>query len=449
MFQRLVPPLLPASILAVLLLLVLSLLSSGCGGGGDGGDADSTGVASAEGAPDGEAAPEDAVDSEEDEEGSDSRKRERPITVNAARVARGELVIPVIAEGAIRARKETEIKAEVGGRIESIHVEEGQRVEKGRQIARIDDRDYQIALEEANSRYLEALGKLAADGLDRGANPGAAVDLKAKLEELDRLREKGAITAEERRRKGLEIEVEAVKQGAYRDELVEVRSGLAAARADVGQAKLNLERTRITAPFSGVVKNLHLAAGERVTNEQKVCDLIDNVNIEADVAVLESDLAGLEVGRAALLEVPALKETLLVRVDVISPDIDSDSRTCRVLMRFQNEDGRIRPGMYVRAAIAGEIHPDRLLVPREAILTRDGRPLLFKVEGDRSEWVYVTLGLANERFVEIERVIQGGPLDPGDLVVVSDHLTLTHQALVKVKDVIEPTTLWASSADEE
>ena len=52
---------------------------------------------------------------------------------------------------------------------------------------------------------------------------------------------------------------------------------------------------------------------------------------------------------------------------------------------------------------------DRLLVPREAIVTRDGRPVLFKVEDDRARWVYVQLGQQNDQLVEIARVDQGGP----------------------------------------
>ena len=80
--------------------------------------------------------------------------------------------------------------------------------------------------------------------------------------------------------------------------------------------------------------------------------------------------------------------------------------------------------MFVRAAIAGQVFEDRLLVPREAILTRDGRPVVFKVEDDRAQWVYVKLGERNDHLVEIARIDQGGPLDPGTLVVVDNHLTL-------------------------
>jgi multidrug efflux pump subunit AcrA (membrane-fusion protein) len=133
----------------------------------------------------------------------------------------------------------------------------------------------------------------------------------------------------------------------------------------------------------------------------------------------------------------------------MSPEIDPQSRTCKLLMRFKNKEVRVRPGMFVRAAIAGEIYPDRLLVPREAILTRDGRPLLFKVADDRAEWVYLQTGLSNDRLIEITKVVQGGPLDPGTLVVVSNHLTLSHKAKIKVRKVVDTKFAFASSPAEK
>jgi multidrug efflux pump subunit AcrA (membrane-fusion protein) len=117
-----------------------------------------------------------------------------------------------------------------------------------------------------------------------------------------------------------------------------------------------------------------------------------------------------------------------------------------VLLRLRSTGGRVKPGMFVRAAIAGQLHQGRVLVPRAAILTRDGRPLLFKVEDDRARWVYVQLGQRNDAAVEIERVLQGGPLDPGTLVIVDNHLTLTHETKVKVSRTVPLDDPWAQRA---
>jgi len=231
-------------------------------------------------------------------------------------------------------------------------------------------------------------------------------------------------------------------------DIAAARSGLSAARTALERARLNLEKTKIRAPFTGVVTGIGVSEGEQVGNGTLICNLVNNTDIEADVGVLESDMAHLRKGSPALLVVPSLQETLRVRVDVISPEFDKASRTCEVLLRFHCKDGRVRPGMFVRAIIAGETYSDRLLVPKEAVLVRDGRPLVFKVEDKRSKWLYILPGRKNDYAVEIERVLQGGKLEPGDLVIVSNHLTLSHDAKVKVKKIVPLPDPWRSSDED-
>lgn len=444
------------SFCALLALVLLLLVAGGCSGETQSGEDTPGDEASAEAGEDGgseAAADEDKRGKEEDdsekkEDKQKKPKKERATSIKASPVSRAELVIPVIAEGSIRARYSTEIKFEIAGRIEKVWVQEGQRVRKGQKLVSLDDREYRLALEEARARYLQALGQLAVE--EEGYNgQDAERSLEERTGELKKLERDGVITRQERLDRELELGMEAVRDGAYRRELLEVRSGLSAARADSQRCELDLERTELRAPFTGVITGMTLSAGERVQVGQLLGRLVDDVNIEAEVGVLESDLGALEVGRLARLTIPALQETFEVQVDVISPEIEEESRTCRVLLRMRSEDGRVKPGMFARAAIAGQIYPDRLLVPREAILTRDGRPMLFKVEEDRARWVYVKLGLRNDHVVEIARVDQGGPLDPGTLVVVDNHLTLTHDAKVKVKKRLEISDPWTAPAAEE
>lgn len=367
-------------------------------------------------------------------------------------MVRRDLVLPVKAEGSVRARHTSQIKFERAGRVDRVYVQEGQRVRSGQLLVKLDDRELQLSLEEATSRYLQGLGRLAVEEDKNPASRGAERTLEEQRAELERRERAGEIARDERLDRELELGMSAVRDGAYRRELLEVRSGVAAARADAARLRIELERTEVRAPFAGVVSALDLNPGENVQAGQAVCRLVDDVNVEAAVGVLESDLAVVAVGKPALLEVPALGRSIPLQVDVIDPEVAADSRTCRVLLRLRGDEQRVKPGMFVRAAIAGEVLADRLLVPREAIVTRDGRPVLFKVEGDRSQWVYVQLGRQNDRLVEIERVDQGGPLDPGTQVIVSNHLTMTHNAKIKVKETIEVPDLWGAAvadADDE
>jgi multidrug efflux pump subunit AcrA (membrane-fusion protein) len=84
-----------------------------------------------------------------------------------------------------------------------------------------------------------------------------------------------------------------------------------------------------------------------------------------------------------------------------------------------------------------------LLVPQDAVLIRDDRPLVFKRDDDRAKWLYVDIGLQNDEWVEILSVHSGGSLAPGDEVVVSDHLTLAHEAKIKVRKRLPANDRWA------
>ena len=443
----------------LLCIALFAVAAAGCNrgsGAGSGAPADSSAAAASDAPADQGEADKGAAETESADQataaaaGGEEAKpkaREQVATVNAARVSRGELVVSVVAEGALRARRSTLVRVEVGGRIDKLAVEEGQAVRKGQPLVVLDGREYRIAMEEARARYLRALGVIAVEEDSLGGNTDPQA-LEQKLAELDALEKDGTLSREARRAREIDLGVQALRDGGFRRELVEARSGLSQARADEERARLNLERTVVRAPFDGIVSELRLTVGQLLGVGETVCTLVDNVALEAELGVLESDVGGLEIGRPALVIVPALDETLRVKVDVINPSIDPQSRTCRVLARVRNTDGHLQPGMFVRAAIAGKIYPDKLLVPNEAILTRDGRPLVFKVENDQAKWVYVQLGLRNDRFAEVESVLQGGPLDEGTLVVVSDHLTLAHDAKVKVRRVVDMTVAWSAGAED-
>jgi membrane fusion protein (multidrug efflux system) len=442
-------------LLIVLLLTVcLALVLAACGTdnqAAESADGDSTSVAAAEGSmeSDGENfGQKDDEKKSDDKEKKKKKKKERSTTVRASLAFSGDLVKPVIAEGTIRARNSAEIRAEIPGKITRVYAEEGQGLRRGQLIAKIDDREYQVAAEEARATYLQTLSLLAIEEDDLKAQ-AMAQEMRDEFANLERLERTGEITPEERLAREIELDVEALKGGKFRVEIAAARSGVSQARAALERARLNLERTEIRAPFNGVMTGLTLSPGEMVTANEAICNIVDNVNIEAEVGVLEADLAYVAKGKPTLLAVPALGETLRVQVDVVSPQFDRESRTCQVLIRLEDESGRIRPGMFVRALIAGQTFIDRLLVPREAILTRDDRPLLFKVEDNRAKWLYVRLGESNDDLVEITKVLQGGQLAPGDKVVVSDHLTLTHEAKVKVKKTLPVNDPWVAFSREE
>ncbi|MFT5232707.1 MAG: RND family efflux transporter MFP subunit [Candidatus Krumholzibacteriia bacterium] len=420
-------------LLAFASLFIATLLVAGCSGGeGDGSGADSTSVA--------EAGEDGAADS--DSTKAKEPTKEKSIRVNVGEIRRGDLVLPVYADGAIRTPQSVSIKTKVGGELLKVLVRDGDRVRKGQVIARIDSREYEISLEESRYRHLEALSQMAAEADTFVTNDKAMTDFRQGRDNLDDALKRGSITREEHQSKILELEMNSLQAGAFRNAVFQQRTGLADARMAEERAKLNLEYTAIKAPFSGIVQGLIVVAGEMLTVNSPVCTVFNNENLEAVVNVLEADLGHLAEGRPVLLAIPATGDTLQAVIDVISPTLDEATRTCELLIRFDNPEGRFRPGMFVRAQIAGIIFPDKLLAPKASLLIRDNRPLVFKREDDRARWLYVDVGLQNEEWVEILKVHSGGSLAPGEEVVVSDHLTLAHEAKIKVRKHINPVDRW-------
>jgi multidrug efflux pump subunit AcrA (membrane-fusion protein) len=411
-----------------ILIAFMLALASGCGGGAsDAGGSDSTQA---------------AAEADSTENGDQPKKKEKAISVDAGEVRRGEMVMPVYADGVIRTPRSVEIRTKVGGELIKVLVKDGDRVRAGQLIGKIDPREYAINLDESRYSRFRALSSIAAESDTFTVDKDALAAFVAARTELDDQLQSGRISEEQYRVRRFELEIDALQKGAFRQEVFEQRTGLAEARMAEERARLNLENTELRAPFAGVVQGLTVVPGEIVSVGTPICTIYNNERLEAVANVLEADLGNLVEGRPALLVIPATGDTLQTEIAVISPNLDEASRTCEIIIRFDNIDGRLRPGMFVRAQIAGWIHPDRLMVPKDAVLLRDNRPLVFKVMGDRAQWLYVDTGLENDSWVEILRVHSGGSLEPGDRVVVSDHLTLAHEAKIKIRRTRPPKDRW-------
>ena len=428
----------------ITLLGLISLLTifgmAGCFGlGGDGTGADSTGTQAAA----------DADTSGGEDDNAKAALKEKSIKVNIGQIRRGELVLPVYADGAIRTPKSVEVKARVGGQLTGVLVRDGDRVQKGQLLARIDQREYRISLEESRFRHLQALSQMAAEIDTYTVDHQALSEFSSSKLELERQLKRGSLGRDEYQNRLIELEMAALRKGAFRETVLQQRTGLADARMAEERARLNLDYTEIKAPFGGIVQNLTVVEGEFLSTGATVCSIFDNSKLEATVNVLEADLGHLAEGRPALLTIPATGDTLETTIEVISPTLDTASRTCQIILRFDNPDGTFRPGMFVRAQIAGWIYHDKLLAPKDALLIRDSRTLVFKKEDDRAKWLYVDPGLENDDWVEILGVHSGGSLAAGDEVVVSDHLTLAHEAKIQVRKRVPPANRWAFAAAAE
>lgn len=348
---------------------------------------------------------------------------------------KGTLIKRITATGIVKASKDVDVIPRITGEIKDLPVAEGQFVHKGDLLLRLDDREYQIACKEAEHRLLDAqieygLMKSGAVPFRRDtARSATLIDAKQRFEQAEKAYHQGQITEQEYQRARRDYEVALTFSSVNREDVVANKSGLNQAQQAVERGKLNLSYTEIRAPFSGVVANCSdLVVGGTVQAGKSYCKLADISKLRLEVGVLESEIRLIQVGRKAEIALPAYPEEKFVGKTVtISPIVDTESKTCKVMIESNNPAGKIKPGMFAQARLDAEIYTNRLLVPKEALLVRDQRKLVFTVEGDLAKWCYVETGLESDEYVEIKSGIA-----EGDTVIVSGHYTLSHDAKIHI-----------------
>lgn len=312
-------------------------------------------------------------------------------------VRRGDLVLTVSTTGQIRSEAVVPLKVEAVGTVIEILARPGQPVRRHQPIVKLDPRPFDIAVEEAEAALREAQLRLLDNTLPDSLVSGRSVT-------GERLRN------------------------------AEVRSGVEAARVRLDRAKYERERAVIAAPFDGTLDDLRVSLGERVNTGQEIGKLVDLRNLRIDAAVLEHDLPLIRVGGEATVSTAAAPDRpVRGRIAAVLPLVDSTTRAGTALIRVRGTP-LFRPGMYADVRLEATRLTDRILVPERAVIQRDGRPLVFVVRDGRAQWTYIQPGRSNGFETEVLPDSSTGqiPLSPGDMVLVEGHLTLTHDAPVRV-----------------
>ena len=312
-------------------------------------------------------------------------------------VRRGDLVLSVITTGQVRAEQTAMIKSETQGTISEVLVRAGERVRAGQALVKVDPRPLDLDVQEAEARLAAANLRL----LDNTV-PDSIVTGKALTG--DRLRN------------------------------AEVRAGLEEARVALARSKFRRDKATVIAPFDGVMDEIKVTIGDRLTEGQDIGRVVNLDLLRIDAAVLEHDLPLVRVGGVAVATASAMPDRPVHgTIAAVLPTVDSATRAGRALIRARG-NGILRPGMYADVRLEASRLTDRTVVPARAVIERDGRPLVFVVKGGRAQWTYILPGRTNGLETEVLPDSSTGqiPVQPGDVVLVEGHLTLTHDAPVRV-----------------
>lgn len=369
---------------------------------------------------------------------------EAPIPVQVAPAMRRDLVVRITATGTTRAFRQLTMTTQVAGSIWQLRVKEGDAVVAGDTLLQLDDAEYRLVLQEAEEalkqatlKYGEQLGERR-QALIRTQGE-SFLDLEEALANFQQAKDEwqaGRISKEAYLLAEREYAAAKMFAEAHKKSLIATRSGLSAALLAVEKARLNLQRTILIAPFSGVVGNLKIQAGQQLNAGSECFTLFDLDSLLIDIDVLESQIALVQPGRRAEARFSAFpNEVFKGRVWTVNPVVDQEKKVRRATVLLPNPKHKILPGMHASVRLDARIYPDRLLVPREAVVFRDQRPVVFiarkNQEGKlRAVWSYVELGRQNEDYVEI--LSSRFNLKEGEQVIISNHYTMVHDAPIRI-----------------
>lgn len=315
--------------------------------------------------------------------------------VEVVTLRRQTFPMQLVANGKLAAAQRSALYFAESGQIVELPVQNGSSVARGAVLARLDDAEQRTVLESARIE------------LER-----------TRLEYLDVLAGLGWAVADS-----------ASVPADVRD-LAGIRSGYSAARNAYAKAQRALAGTVLRAPFGGKVADLKLNRWDR-TGSEPFCTLIADGSFDVTFSALESEYGFLERGLAVHVVPFGQERSFSGRIRSINPTIDKNGQIT-VTASIPGGKGLL-DGMNVRVTVDRDA-PRQLVVPKSAVVIRDGLEVLFRHRDGKAEWVYVHTLLANsDSYAVTANTDRGAALDEGDEVIVSGNLNLADGSSVVVK----------------
>lgn len=294
----------------------------------------------------------------------------------------------LISNGKAFSCRKAVVPFKINGIISELKIVNGQRVANGDLIAVIEDFEYRSRLESAR-QSLERAGINFKDDLISNYFTSDSSGLSPEKIKMSR-----------------------------------IRSGLNDAQLALKVAEYNHSNTRIYAPISGIVANLEATALNPSQNYRDLCTIISDETMYVEFPVIESEFSLIRKDMPVDIK-PFINDSLNIsgRITEINPQVD-ETGMIKVRAEFRN-NGRLIDGMNVRVLIRKPV-PDRLVIPKEALVIRQGKDVIFVRQDSLAIWKYVNVEFENSTSVSLK-----DGLEPGDLVIVSGNVNLAHETVVK------------------
>jgi membrane fusion protein (multidrug efflux system) len=316
----------------------------------------------------------------------DGKGERRPIPVEVANAIQSASATEILAIGSLMSDESVDVTSETAGRVQEILFEEGNRVNAGDVLVKLDD---SLALAELK---------------DAEARIGLA---QATYDRSRALQKTGAATKQ-----------------AFDEALTNL---------EVAKAAVELARTRaammdVKAPFDGILGFRTISVGAYVTAGSKLVNLEKIDKLKVGFSVPEVFLAQVSPGQKVEVTVDAWPgEIYEGAVYAINPHIDVNGRALQVRATLDNKDLKLRPGLLARVTVKGKDEKQVVMVPESAIVPRGGETLVYRLENGKAIETMVTVGRRRNGQVEI---LEG--LKPNMQVVTAGQARLKNGSAVEI-----------------
>jgi len=314
------------------------------------------------------------------------------VPVETTQVSRGDIANYYSANAILESVDEADVIAKVHGLIENVLVEEGDYVKKGQVLAEIDATRYQIALQQRQA------------------------ELKRVKSEFDRLSSA------------------STKSLVSADQLEKLEWQYKSLEASTNLAALDVKEAKVLAPISGYISTRYVKEGNLVQQYQQknLFHIVSQDELQGVLHLPEGQFSKLQKGQNVNLTVPAVEnQTFVAKVERISPVIDSNSGTFKVVITMDNSKQQLKAGMFAEVNIEFGLHQDSLLVPSSAVLTMDNKSITYQVVDGKAIKTEVATGFRQGGMVEI---IEG--IEENAQLITAGHNNLKDQADVNVINAI-------------
>lgn len=318
---------------------------------------------------------------------------------NVVRATSGTLVVGPILSGELQPRLDATIRAELGGSILAVGVDEGQSVSRGTLLARIETRTLDDVRQSAVSAVRNAESQLA---LAQREAERTATLVKA-----------GAVAARE-------LDLVQSNVTAVEAQLADARSRLASAERQLGDAI-------VRSPISGIVLTRDVNVGDVVSPGTPLFIVIDPSSMRLEANVPSDDLSQLRAGATVEFTVRGYDRPFTGKIERIAPQADAATRQVPIFVSIPNPGGRLVSGLFAEGRVVAQ-SATGVVVPVNAINTT-GEPWALRVTDGKTERVALTLGLRDPRSEQVQ-VVSG--LADGDVLLRGAAQGITPGTLVQV-----------------